>query len=76
MKEVATRNKINIKLTELENARNEVVLLIPNIPNTTVPIGPCYNNNCCVKTYSNERKFDFAIKEHMQMRNGYGYYRL
>ena len=49
MKEVATRiNQIDAKVAELENARNEVVLLIPNIPDATVPVGGCYDNNCCV----------------------------
>jgi seryl-tRNA synthetase len=68
MKEVATTiNQIDAKVAELENSRNEVVLLIPNIPDTTVPIGACYDNNCCVKSYGKERNFDFSLKDHIQI---------
>ncbi len=68
MKDVATAiNRIDAKVTELENARNEVVLLIPNIPDATVPIGICYDNNQAIRTYGKERSFDFTPKDHIQI---------
>ena len=64
MKDVATRiNEIDAKVTQLENARNDVVLLIPNIPDATVPVGACYDNNCCVKSYGKERDRKSACRE-------------
>jgi len=59
--------KTESRIEELEKDRNEVVLLIPNIPDSTVPVGACYDNNCCVKSYGKERTFDFKIKDHIQI---------
>ena len=68
MKEVATKiNQMDTRAAELESARNEVVLLIPNIPDPTVPVGVCYDNNCCVRSYGKERSFDFTLKDHIQI---------
>jgi seryl-tRNA synthetase len=68
MKEVATSiYNIDAKVAELETSRNDVVLLIPNIPDDTVPFGGSYDNNCCIRTIGKERSFDFIPKDHIQI---------
>ncbi len=68
MKTVANRiAEIDTKLAELELERNETVLVIPNIPHDTVPIGTGSNDNVLVRQMGEQRQFDFKPKDHIQI---------
>ncbi|MFA5452568.1 MAG: serine--tRNA ligase [Candidatus Methanomethylophilaceae archaeon] len=68
MKKVSDEiHNIDIRLTELEDIRNECVLNIPNIPHESVPIGKDSNDNVVVYEWGNRRKFDFKPLEHFEI---------
>jgi len=68
MKEVAQRiSDLDARTSELEIARNEVVLNIPNIPHHTVPIGKTSADNLLIRFGGSARKFDFKPKDHIQL---------
>ncbi|MCL2712386.1 MAG: serine--tRNA ligase [Methanomassiliicoccaceae archaeon] len=60
-------NNIDLKLTELDDIRNECVLNIPNIPHASVPTGKDADDNLIVGEYGKKRKFDFEPKEHFDI---------
>ncbi len=68
MKTVAARiSELESKVADLEAQRDEFILLIPNIPHSTVPIGDCYEKNRVVMEYGKETKFDFQPKDHIAL---------
>jgi len=68
MKSVAARiSELEANVADLETQRDEVLLLIPNIPHTTVPVGDCYENNRIVMEFGKETKFDFQPKDHIAL---------
>ena len=68
MKKVATRiTEIEASVADLEQQRNEQVLLIPNVPHESVPVGSCYDNNICTLDAVDLRQFDFEPKDHIQI---------
>jgi seryl-tRNA synthetase len=68
MKVVATRiSELETKAAELEAQRDEAILLIPNIPHPTVPVGDCYEKNLIVKEHGKVTKFDFQPKDHIAL---------
>ncbi|OPY31012.1 MAG: Serine--tRNA ligase [Methanomassiliicoccales archaeon PtaU1.Bin124] len=68
MKKVAARiTEIEAKVAELEQQRNEQVLLFPNMPHESVPVGSCYDNNICTLDSVELQQFDFEPKDHIQL---------
>jgi seryl-tRNA synthetase len=68
MKKVAERIKqIEAEVISLEEKRAEVVLLIPNIPDKSVPVGVCYDQNSPVSSHGHVKKFDFIPKKHFEL---------
>jgi seryl-tRNA synthetase len=68
MKQVAARiTEIEKKAAEVEAERDQLVLLFPNIPDASVPIGACYDANVCKVAYGKEKHFDFTPKDHIQL---------
>jgi len=68
MREVAVRiGQLEAKVAELEAERDDVVLLFPNIPHETVPIGDCYEKNRIVMEFGKVRDFDFQPKDHIAL---------
>jgi seryl-tRNA synthetase len=68
MKTVATRiNDLDIVAGELVAKRDDLILLIPNIPHSSVPVGECYEKNLIVAECGKERKFDFQLKDHIAL---------
>lgn len=68
MKEVAQRiTDIDVKASQVEASRNDVVLLFPNIPDATVPTGTCYEQNVCTMDTTVLREFDFELKDHIEL---------
>lgn len=68
MRQVAERIKqIDARVLELEAQRDEVVLNIPNLPDASVPVGSCYEDNRVIVSYGQERGFDFTPKKHYEL---------
>lgn len=55
------------KASDLEAQRDDVILLIPNIPHATVPVGDCYEKNRIVMEHGKVTKFDFQPKDHIAL---------
>jgi seryl-tRNA synthetase len=68
MKEVASHiGELDVAIADLEAQRNEAILLFPNIPHQSVPVGDCYERNVLISTFGQERKFDFQPKDHIAL---------
>jgi len=68
MKTVATRiGELDITIADLEMKRDETLLLIPNIPDVSVPVGDCYEKNVIVTETGKVRKFDFQPQDHIAL---------
>ncbi|MHC1709231.1 MAG: serine--tRNA ligase [Methanomassiliicoccales archaeon] len=68
MKTVAARiSELETNAADLESQRDEVLLLIPNVPHTTVPVGDCYDKNRIVMEHGKVTKFDFQPKDHIAL---------
>ncbi|MCX6651060.1 MAG: serine--tRNA ligase [Methanomassiliicoccales archaeon] len=66
MKAVATRiGELDVVIADLEKKRDDTILLIPNIPDGSVPIGDNPDKNVVVSECGKERKFDFQTKDHI-----------
>ena len=58
---------------ECEEKLNSVAAVVPNIIDDDVPFGADENENVCVKTVLEPRKFDFAPKEHFELGESLGW---
>lgn len=54
----------NTKLTEIDNAIDNILLYIPNLPDESLPIGEDETANVEVRRWGEPRKFDFTPKPH------------
>ncbi len=55
------------ELKAAEDAWEELALVIPNIPDSSVPIGTCDEDNKVVKTWGEKRVYDFEPKAHWDL---------
>lgn len=55
------------ELALLQEKINQFMLNIPNIPHESVPIGKSEDDNNTVKTVGEPRKFDFKVKDHVDV---------
>ncbi|MDA3049603.1 serine--tRNA ligase [Campylobacter sp. JMF_02 ED1] len=60
-------------VSECEEKLNSVAAIVPNIIDDDVPFGADENENVCVKTVLEPRKFDFAPKEHFELGESLGW---
>ncbi|MCU0860986.1 MAG: serine--tRNA ligase [Methanomassiliicoccales archaeon] len=66
MKDVANRiAELDERVAQLDEARNDIVLNIPNIPDPTVPIGRSSADNIVVREGCIRPAFDFTPKDHI-----------
>ncbi|HIJ00729.1 MAG: seryl-tRNA synthetase [Candidatus Methanomethylophilaceae archaeon] len=59
--------KLDAEIARLDALRVESLLLLPNIPHPSVPVGPDASGNIIIKTWMRERIFDFEPKEHFEI---------
>lgn len=59
--------KLEEELQVVEKEFNQLMLLVPNVPDESVPIGPNASYNKVVKTWGKIPKFDFAPLDHIQL---------
>ncbi|MBP3206694.1 MAG: serine--tRNA ligase [Campylobacter sp.] len=60
-------------VSECEEKLNTIAAIVPNIIDDDVPFGADENENVCVKTVLEPRKFDFAPKEHFELGESLGW---
>ncbi|HHE39305.1 MAG TPA: serine--tRNA ligase [Candidatus Cloacimonetes bacterium] len=61
IKEIASR------LSDVSQKLERILLTIPNIPHTDVPIGNDESFNSLVKTFSEKKAFTFTPKDHLEL---------
>ncbi len=59
-------------LTDAENALNEAILWVPNMPHTDVPLGKSEDDNQTIREWGKKREFTFKPLDHVEIaeRNG------
>jgi seryl-tRNA synthetase len=62
-----TIKQLDAELQELEARRQGLLLIIPNLPHATVPIGASADGNVEVRRHGTPRPFDFAAKAHWDL---------
>ena len=68
MRAIGDRIKqIEAEQTQIEAERDEILLNIPNIPQTSVPVGASEADNVVIRTQGNLRKFDFKPLTHWEL---------
>jgi seryl-tRNA synthetase len=65
MKELSAEIKeIDIEISALDERQRQTLLMIPNIPNPTIPVGKDDSANVEVRRWGEPREFDFDAKAH------------
>jgi seryl-tRNA synthetase len=68
MREVSERiDTLDVQLKELEEKINDLLLTVPNIPHSSVPVGQDEESNVVVKTWGQQPKFDFEPRPHWEL---------
>ena len=73
MRQVSQRIKeLDGKLGEIEDELHKSLLLIPNVPHESVPVGKDENDNPVVKRWGEISQFSFTPKQHWQLGESLG----
>jgi seryl-tRNA synthetase len=64
--------RLDQEVKEIEEKLQEILLVIPNIPHESVPVGKDETQNQLVRTWGEPRKFDFQPKTHDEVGVGLG----
>lgn len=56
-----------VQLGEVQNALQALLEMIPNTPHSSVPLGESETDNLEVRKVGNIPKFDFAVKDHVDL---------
>ncbi len=60
------------EVKSLDNELKELLLQVPNIPDTSVPVGEGDENNVVVRTWGEPKKFDFPAAPHWKLAESLG----
>ncbi|MGA0024266.1 MAG: serine--tRNA ligase [Burkholderiales bacterium] len=55
------------KLDDVQRRLNEFLMVIPNLPHASVPSGKSADDNVEVRRVGEPRRFDFAVKDHVDI---------
>ncbi len=73
MREVSQEIKdLDDSLKKVQEEINRILFTIPNIPHSSVPVGPDASFNKVVRTWGETQKFDFEVKPHWDIGTGLG----
>jgi seryl-tRNA synthetase len=73
MKEVSDQIKRDdVKIAELDERMKAFLMMVPNIPHSSVPVGHGAAENVEVRRWGAQPKFDFAAKPHWELGEGAG----
>jgi len=68
MKSISQKiKKMDAKVVVLSQNIDELILAIPNIPHTSVPVGPDQFSNKKIKEWGEIKKFPFKPKNHLEL---------
>jgi seryl-tRNA synthetase len=68
MREVGTRIKeLDVELSQVEVDLNDLLLLVPNMPDASVPVGKDESENVLVRTVGEPRQFGFEPLPHWDL---------
>jgi seryl-tRNA synthetase len=68
MRELGSRiAKSDADISAIETRLTDVLLVIPNIPHATTPVGPDKTHNKVVRTHGTPRKFDTPPQSHVEI---------
>src|SRR5688572_8543476 len=70
LKEVLERSEA--KLAELQREIQDFLRRVPNLPHESVPVGASAEDNREERRWGEPRKFDFAVKDHVDVGEGLG----
>lgn len=62
-----TLKKLEDELRRVEEEFKALMLTVPNVPHASVPVGKDSSGNVEVRTWGSPRKFDFPVKDHMEL---------
>jgi seryl-tRNA synthetase len=68
----AELQSLEAKLLELQAKLQDFLLLIPNLPHASVPLGGSAEDNAEVRRHGTPRQFDFPVKDHVDVGEGLG----
>ncbi len=73
MKELGLQIKVlDEQLAEVEHKFRDLLLIIPNIPDSSVPVGSDEKDNKQIRTWGEKPAFDFKPKPHWEIGEGLG----
>ena len=68
MKEISNRIKVlDEELSKIEEKGNNLLLNIPNIPHTSVPLGKSSEENLEIRRWGKKPQFNFTPKDHQEV---------
>lgn len=63
----ALQEQLNQDLPQIQAALDDLLLRIPNLPHTSVPVGKDETENVEVRKVGMPKTFDFAVKDHVDL---------
>jgi seryl-tRNA synthetase len=63
----AELQSLEAQLLQIQAKLQDFLLLIPNLPHASVPLGQSAENNTEVRRYGTQRQFDFPVKDHVDV---------
>jgi seryl-tRNA synthetase len=73
MQQVGDRiGEMDRQVKEIEERLEAILMVIPNLPHESVPVGPDESGNQLVRTWGEPRRFDFEPKTHDEVGVGLG----
>ena len=68
----ADAGSLEARAEEVQKRQQEFLSVLPNVPQADVPAGKNANDNVEVRRWGAPRKFDFAVKDHVDVGNALG----
>ena len=68
--------QLSVQLDSVEHQRDRALLMLPNLPHATVPVGKSAADNVEVRRHGQPRTFDFEPKAHWDLGAGARHHRL
>ena len=68
----AELGSLETRAADVQNRMQEFLSVIPNIPHESVPAGKGAEDNVEVRRWGTPRKFEFAVKDHVDIGTGLG----
>ncbi|MGE5606845.1 MAG: serine--tRNA ligase [Bacteroidota bacterium] len=64
--------ELDLAIRDIEEQLNQILMVIPNLPHESVPVGKDETENQLIRTWGEPRKFDFQPKTHDEIGTGIG----